>query len=87
MTISKIQALKLGKKHKINFKTVPFKEWMNGLNVELEHKNITHGSQKTTAKIVIAHLLEYPDYYKYLKKMEDKRDKYWKNKKKPSIFV
>jgi queuine/archaeosine tRNA-ribosyltransferase len=84
--ITKLQASNLGKKLKINYKVVPFNDWHNGLNIELEHSNITNGSQKLTAKIVIAHLNEFPDYYRYLKKMEIRREKFWKNKVKPSVF-
>lgn len=87
MPITKIQASRLGKKYKINFKVIPFNDWLNGLNFELEHKNITRGTQKLTAMIAITHLEEYPDYYKHLKIMEKKREKHWKNKIKPSIFV
>ena len=87
MKITKIIAEKLGKEFKIDFSVIPFNEWYHGLNMELEHRNITHGSHKITAKIVIAHLKEYPDYYKYLIKLEKNREKYWINRKKPSIFL
>lgn len=86
MTLSKLQASRLGKRFNINFKVIPFNDWLNGLNFELEHKNITHGSFKLTAKIVIAHLKEFPDYYFFLKRMEKRREMYWKNKNKPNIF-
>ena len=38
-------------------------------------------------KIVIAHLTEFPDYYKRLLKLETAADKYWSTKKKPDIFL
>jgi len=41
-----------------------------GMNVELEHRDITKGNLKLTAKIAIAHLKEVPDYYTRLKKVE-----------------
>ena len=94
MKITKKQALIIGKKLKINFDVVNIDEWVYGLNVELEHgrkfgmiTNITNNSVLLTAKIVIAHLLEYPDYYKRLKKLEDSAEKYWKNKKEKNIFL
>mgnify|MGYP003452422074 FL=1 len=69
-------------------------EWHYGLNVELEHgkklgviTNITNDNLILTAKIAIAHLLEFPDYYKRLFKLEEKADKYWKNKTKKNIFL
>ncbi len=85
--MNKISASKLGKEFKINFKIIPFSDWHSALNRELEHRNITHGNYKITAKIVIAHLKEDPYYYKYLIKLENRREKYWDNKVKPNIFV
>lgn len=93
MHINKIKATKLGKEYKINFEVVPFDEWHFGLNVELEHgnkfgaiTNVTNDNLQVTAKIVVAHLLEDPRYYHFLKRMEDTRKKYWKTRKIPNIF-
>ena len=79
------------KKYKINADVVPSTEWHAGLNVELEHgtllskmTNITNDNIDLTAKIVIAHLLENPRYYKYLVAMEKNMDKH---KVKTSIFL
>lgn len=92
--ITKEEAAKLGKKFKINYKVIPFTEWVFGLNVELEHgtqfgkvTNVTNNKLNATAMIAMAHLIEDPRYYYYLKKMESKREKYWKTKTKPSIFL
>jgi len=41
-----------------------------GLNVELEHTDVTKGDPITTGKITLAHLEELPDYYTRLKRME-----------------
>lgn len=41
-----------------------------GMNVEIEHRDVTHGSATTTAKIAAAHLREHCDYYKRLRKVE-----------------
>jgi len=41
-----------------------------GMKTELEHRDITKGNPVKTAKIVIAHLKEVPDYYTKLKKVE-----------------
>jgi len=40
------------------------------MKVELEHEDITKGDPIKTAKIVMAHLKEVPDYYTKLKKVE-----------------
>lgn len=93
MKITKQIALKLAKEFNLNLNIVSFDEWKDGLNIELEHgkkiskiTNLTNDNLKITAKITLAHLIEHPHYYRYLKKMEIKMEKYWSKKKKPSIF-
>lgn len=93
MKIIKSQAIKLAKKYKINLDVIDINEWHYGLNVELEHgtkfgtfTNITNNNLSITAKIVIAHLTEFPDYYKRLLKLETQADKYWSSRNKPNIF-
>ena len=86
MHFTKQQALNIGKKFGVNFNIIPLKMWHKALEIEAEHSNITHGSILTTAKIALAHLMEYPDYYKRLVKMEKQAEKYWSDKEKPSIF-
>lgn len=94
MKINIKQAEKLAELNKINLEVINFSEWHYGLNVELEHgkklgliTNITNDNISTTVKIVMAHLIEFPDYYKRLQKLENSADKYWSKKKKPSIFL
>jgi len=59
-----------------------------GMNVELEHgsrdtfTNVTHDDLMTTGKIALAHLNEFPDYYKRLDKLETEADSFWKGKPK-----
>ena len=59
-----------------------------GINVELEHgtqdplTNVTDDDPLTTARIALAHLTEFPDYYTRLDKLEKKADDYWKGKQK-----
>lgn len=86
MKITKEQAMRLGKKFNIDFKIVPFNEFLVGLNIETEHLNIAKSLQMI-AKITIAHLQEDPRYYFYLEKLENKRKKYWSNKEIPKIFL
>lgn len=43
------------------------KERKMGLNEELEHRNISHGDDSTTRKIVNAHMEENPHYYSLLR--------------------
>jgi hypothetical protein len=92
--ISSVLAKKIGNYYNINFNIISEEEWKYALNVELEHgskygklTNITNDNIHLTAKIAMAHLIEAPDYYKRLYKMEKSMDKYWNNKYKPSIFL
>ncbi len=86
-------ARKYATKYNINLKKVPLSDIKTGMKVELEHgkmlgnkTNVTNNSLEKTFKIALAHLIEYPDYYKRLEKMEKKAEKYWKNKDK-NIFI
>jgi hypothetical protein len=86
-------AIFLAKKYNIDLKVVPLKLLQYGLNVELEHgkrfgsqTNVSGDNLDITMRIVIAHLLEFPDYYQRLKYMEHEADMYWKRKNKPPIF-
>lgn len=71
---------------KINLNVVDINQWHKGLNIELEHRDITKENLILTSKIAIAHLKEFPDYYDRLEEMEKKAVAYWKDKKKPNIF-
>jgi Protein of unknown function (DUF5661) len=52
-------------------------EFRAGMNVELEHglhdpaTNVTGDDPVVTAKIALAHLKEFPDYYTRLERMEE----------------
>ncbi|RDW19613.1 hypothetical protein CWR48_07795 [Oceanobacillus arenosus] len=56
--------------------------WM-GVNTELEHgrisseTNVTNDNPIITGKIALAHLNEFPDYYKRLKLLEEEAKAYW----------
>jgi hypothetical protein len=57
-------------------------QFRTGMNVELDHglhdplTNVTNDDPQVTAKIALAHLNEFPDYYTRLERMEEeaKRD-------------
>ncbi len=67
--ITKEQAMSIASKLNINFRDFSLEDWMTGLNIELEHgstnqlTNVTNNNLEMTAKIALAHLLEFPDYY------------------------
>ena len=72
----------------IDFTKFPLSDFITGINIELEHglvnpiTNVTNNDLLMTAKIALAHLNEYPDYYnnkyglpafeQYLKKINQK---------------
>ena len=77
--ISDDQARDAGSAIGIDWATAPFDvdEFRRGMNVELEHglrdpaTNVTDDDPETTAKIALAHLNEFPDYYTRLEQMEE----------------
>lgn len=58
-------------------------QFQRGMHVELEHgtrdasTDVTGNDPLTTAKIALAHLNEFPDYYTRLEAMEREADDYW----------
>ena len=83
------EACKRAKKIGIDFTKEKFdlNEFTMGINVELEHgtkfskANVTNNDPILTGKIAYAHLLEFPDYYTRLKKLEAEADIYWETKR------
>ena len=53
----------------IDFSKFPFEDFKRGINIELEHgkenpnTNVTDNDLIKTAKIALAHLNEFPNYY------------------------
>lgn len=80
------EALWICKYLNIKFDKFDLNQFRIGLDVELEHgrinpfTNITNDDPIITGKITLAHLNEYPDYYKRLTKMEEEAEKYWEHK-------
>lgn len=72
----KLDAKSIGDKLKIDWKKIPLSQFKKGLQVELEHgsrnkkTNVTNNDPIKTGKIALAHLMERPDYYSKLKKVE-----------------
>jgi hypothetical protein len=50
-----------------------FDDFVKGMQVELEHTDVTGGDPVATAKIALAHLRERPDYYQRLEKYVEKK--------------
>ncbi len=79
------QARRYGAEVGIDWSSAPFdvEEFRAGMDVELEHglhdvlTNVTDDDPHTTAKIALAHLHEFPDYYTRLARMESEAEEYW----------
>jgi hypothetical protein len=80
---AEIIGIKLG----INWDNFNVEQFRNGINIELEHgsrypkTNISNDDMLITAKIALAHLNEYADYYTRLGKMEKEAEEFWREKK------
>jgi len=78
------EARRYGEQIGIDWSASPFDvdQFRRGMDVELEHglhdllTNVTDDDPVVTAKIALAHLNEFPDYYTRLERMEEeaKRD-------------
>lgn len=72
------EARQIGVQIGLDWSKTPFdvEQFRTGLDVELEHgrrdpaTNVTEDDPITTAKIALAHLNEFPDYYTRLAKLE-----------------
>jgi hypothetical protein len=75
----------IGEEIGIDWATAPFdvEQFRIGMNVELEHglhdarTNVSDDDPRVTAKIALAHLNEFPDYYTRLKRMEEEAKRDW----------
>ncbi|MBU3100915.1 MULTISPECIES: DUF5661 family protein [Clostridium] len=80
------QAKEIGENLGINWSKFSTEQFRMGLDVELEHgtidphTNVSNNDSLITGKIALAHLIEFPDYYNRLEKMETEAAKYWENK-------
>lgn len=77
-------AKRISKTMGLSRKELDLKQFHMGLNAELEHgkrsafTNVTDDDEILTAKIALAHLSEFPDYYTRLDKLEKEAGAYWK---------
>ena len=76
----------------VNWASVPLNTLYAGMKVEAEHgkadakTNVTDDSLVKTAKIALAHIVEAPNYYTELKKMESKLKKVPVKKREAVVF-
>ena len=70
------EAKTIGEQLGVTWDKFDVEQFRKGMDVELEHgtedqtTNITNNDPLTTGKIALAHLNEFPDYYKRLREME-----------------
>ena len=64
-----LEIFNIAKKLNIDFLKFTFDDFKRGINIELEHglinplTNVTNNNLEKTAKIALAHLNEFPNYY------------------------
>ena len=81
------QAKTIGEQLSIRWDKFDVPQFRAGFGVELEHgtvnqtTNVTNDDPLKTAKIALAHLTEFPDYYTRLAKMEAEAKRFWNSKK------
>lgn len=85
MSDKKVEAI--GHRLGVNFDVVPLPIWVQAVNIETEHRDLIGGSLIKAAKIALAHLQEFPDYYQRLIRMEKAAERYWKGKDKPTVVL
>jgi len=67
MKFAEDKAREIGDALSVDWSKIDISEFAKGLEVELEHKDVTGGDLMLTGKIALAHLKEVPDYYTKLK--------------------
>lgn len=73
----------IGDRIGVDWEKCDLEEFRRGLDMELEHgshdpqTDVTGDDPILTAKIALAHLKEFPDYYTRLEKMEAEAEEYW----------
>ena len=77
------EARDIGNQLGIDWSVLDLEQFRMGLDVELEHGTVTPATNVTnddpimTAKIALAHMNEFADYYERLEKMEVEADEFW----------
>lgn len=67
----------------IDWESVDLEQFRHGMEIELEHgrrdarTNVTDSDPLATGRIAYAHLLEFPDYYDRLDRLEAEAHAYW----------
>jgi Protein of unknown function (DUF5661) len=87
--VSQRKARKIGEELGVDWTRFNPDELRRGMEVELEHgrrdpaTDVTGDDLLLTGKIALAHLNEFPDYYKRLARMEEEARAYWQGEARP----
>ncbi|MDD2758510.1 MAG: hypothetical protein PHD72_04045 [Patescibacteria group bacterium] len=77
------EAKLIGEQLGVDWSRWDVEQFRHGMDIELEHgtvspvSNVTNDDPVMTAKIALAHLNEYADYYHRLDKMEAEAETFW----------
>ena len=82
------EARRFGSEVGIDWNDAPFdvEQFRMGMDVELEHglhdpaTNVSDDDPHVTARIALAHLNEFPDYYTRLEQMEEEAKRDWSSR-------
>jgi hypothetical protein len=83
------EARRYGVEVGIDWSSSPFdvEQFRMGMNVELEHglrdalTNVSDDDPHLTARIALAHLNEFPDYYTRLERLEEEAKRDWQSQR------
>jgi hypothetical protein len=91
-TFTADEARRFGSEIGIDWNAAPFdvEQFRMGMDVELEHgfrdpaTNVSDDDPHVTARIALAHLNEFPDYYTRLEQMEEAGKRDWSSRERDS---
>ncbi len=91
--VRRADIVRVAKKLKVNLDVVSIDTLCIGVKIELEHgrihprTNVSNNDLTKTIKIALAHIEEFPDYYDRLLRLEAQAERYWRGRRKPSIWL
>ena len=80
------EARRVGDAIGVDWSRFDLEQFRMGMDVEFEHDShdpqtdVTHDDPIVTAKIALAHMKEFPDYYERLERMERQAEQDWADK-------
>jgi hypothetical protein len=84
------EARRVGDLIDVDWRTCDIRQFRRGMDVEFEHglrqpqTDVTHDDPVLTGKIVLAHLMDFADYYTRLGRMEREAKRDWAARRRTS---